>query len=456
MADLTTAHRAALAHLADSVSDEVLKTLAAAVAAMPGGKAREMAELLAGAETDRKRRARGFAALAPMFSPAPDGMEATRFPAAVLPRLWKIAATNEADVVPALDSRDDHDDAAQRIATVCSRLLTSAAAAVRDRPEVIWPVGDTDPNRLASLAAMASAFDLGNLIQRTVPSLKSWAGRPNADQTAEFRLLVRDAAAIAPDGARLFLEIVSAHLNDGPKSLRLVLNSSEPACRESFLAESELAGLVDRMIKAGEFRAARVKAWKTTDDIERLNADLAWITDLLIEAEITLRPRPDGPWGKRLNRIRADIGAEIGGLLGRVAKPIDLALPMSRVQISGRLSREVPRLTMPIDPDVLGAATTALDVLRRLRNFTGPFGCEAQRVALVETLTLRFATYADLALEEINQGTAGSDAVAIARVETAADFLERIEAEVDARSVRRRVAVAAIARRDRGPSPNAD
>lgn len=459
MADLSVAHRAALALVIEKVPDRTLRQLALAVGGMPGERARTLEQMLAEAMTDRARLSRGMNALAPMFRPRPDDVASTHFPPGVLPRLWKIVAAGQFDLLAYLDPRSDYEDDSQRIAAVCARLFAAAAAAVRDQPDVVWPAvpslaSTTDLDaRETGLEALAHVCDLGGLAHRALPSLKAWIGRPDGDQVAELRLVVRDAAAISPSGAQELLEILFAHVTEAPRVLRLVANSSHAAARDSFLSGSELAIFVDRLIDAAETRARRIARYQPGEPVEPLREDLQWVADFLLEAGAIIPIGGRSVWSKRIQQVRTGVSTRLGGLLGRVGRAVDKALPLVNVQTVGRITRELPQLDADLTPDSRAAAEAGLELVRITRGLAGPFGCDGQRLALMDELTTQLIGYADLALEEINAGVVADEALAAQRTMMVADFLDRIEATAEARAVRRRVAVAGVVAH--GVSPRA-
>ena len=441
MAELSVEHRIALTHLLDAVPDRMLRQLMLMVAGMSGDRARAFEVLLDEVTIDRRRRTRAFATLAPLFQTRADGVDAISFPAAVFGRLWRIASANQADMLPLLDDHDDRQ--ATRVSAVCVRICQAAASAVRDQPDLVWPLRGGNPaERDAALTELAQCCDLGALMQRALPALPAWVGRPTDNQLAELRLLVRDSAEMAPDGARRLLDILFAHLADASLILRLVVHASDAARRESFLRESELAIFVERLLKAVEVRVARTRAFTPGQPLEGLKADLAWMAETLTELDATLNLQPDSVWGKQTHDARRLVSEKLTGILVGVDRAIDRVLPMERVQTAGRMTRAMPLLTAAIDPGARETAEGIIAVVGAVRTLAGAFGCEARRHDVTEALKLRLVDYADLALEEINAGDIPNEEIALARVTLAAKFLERIDAAQEARAVRRRVAVA--------------
>jgi hypothetical protein len=440
MAGLTAAHRIALAALLGRCPDAMLRTVASAVAPLPGGRAAELRIMLADEDRDRKRRRLVMAPVAPMFRPRADGVTAMTFPSHVLPRLWKAASARE----PHLLSRLEGDDEAE-VATVANRICLAASALVRDKPDLIWPPGSDAAAREQGLIDLAACLDLAHLARRGLPSLEVWLKRPDGDQIAELRILLKDCAAVHADGAPRLLEMLFAHLDDAVLILRIVVQTSLVAEREGFLSESELADFVDRLIAGVGARARRIAAFKPGVEPGRVDpviADLTWCANVLGELDVTLTLNPQSVWGKSVRDGRVAIAGQLSTLLRAADRAVDQALPLERVQIAGRMTRKIPNLSAPVEGQ---AVTAALSLLRLVGSVRGPastFGCEADRKTLVETLTARLIDHADETLRMINDGDAGDEAHALKLVELAARCLGLIDAVDAARTVRRRAAVA--------------
>lgn len=439
MAGLSVAHRVALAALLGRCSETVIKAVSATIASMPGGRAAELRILLAEEMRDRARRAMVLAPVAPMFRPRADGISALTFPASVLPRLWKAASEREPELLPRLD--EDGPDAV----AVANRICLAAAAAVRDRAELIWPSDLAPQQREQGLWDLATCLDLAHLARRGLPSIEIWLKRPDGDQLAELRLLVKDCASIHSDGALRVLEMLFAHLDDAVLVLRIITRTSGVAEREGFLSASELAGFVDRLLAGVDERAARLAAYRPGAEpggVDAVVADLDWCANVLAELDVTLTLDPNSLWGKAVRDSRVSVAAWISGLLRAADKAVDKALPLTRVQTTGRMSRKAPMLSAPARGEAAEVAFSMLRLVGAARGATATFGCEAERKALVDSLTERLADYADQVLVMINDGETEDEDHALKLVSVAARYLELIDARDAARIVRRRAAVA--------------
>lgn len=438
MSGLTVAHKVALAAMLERCPDAMLKTVASAVAPLPGGRAAELRMMLADEQRDRVRRQFVMAPLIPMFRARADGVEALTFPSPVLARLWKAASDRE----PELLSRLDGDEPS---VVVADRICLAAAAIVRDKPDLVWP-GGNEPARVAGLEDLAACLDLAHMARRGLPSLEVWLKRPDGDQIAELRLLLKDCAGIRVDGAQRVLEILFSHLEDAVLILRIVTQTSCAVDQEDFLSASELAGFVDRLIAGVDLRAARIAAFKPAADIARVKdviTDLTWCANVLGELDVTLTLNPQSVWGKSVRDGRVAIAGRLSALLRAADKAVDQALPMERVQTAGRMTRKAPQLNAPIGGDTILAARSLLRLVGSVRGPASTFGCEADRKTLVEALTARLSDYADQVLRMVNDGEAPDEAHAMKLIAFTAQCLDFIAATEAARTVRRRAAVAA-------------
>ncbi|HYC97376.1 hypothetical protein [Brevundimonas sp.] len=452
MSGLSVAHRVALAALIEQASDDMLVKLSSVAVALPGARALELGDMLAGEVRDRARRGIAMAPLLPMFRPRADGVEAMTFPAVVLPRLWKAASTREPALLPRLD-RDGPDAVA-----VCDRICLAAAAAVRDRPDLVWPADHEPERRAGGLADLAACLDLAHLARRGLPSLEIWLKRPDGDQIAELRLLLKDCAGVHLDGAQRVLEMLFSHLDDAVLILRIITQSSCSSGQEGFLSASELSGFVERLIAGVNTRVARIGAFRPGSDLAAVDPvieDLTWCANVLNELDVTLTLNPLSVWGKSVRDARVSIAGQLSAFLRAADRAVDKALPLERVQISGRMTRKSPQLTAPVQGETVQAARNLLKLVGAVRGPASIFGAESDRRKLVESLTDRLTDYADQALLVVNDGEAADEVNALRLVELAARCLDLIDAKDAARTVRRRAAVAGAGKGGSRPSSRA-
>lgn len=452
MSGLSAAHRAALAALIEQAADDMLVKLSSVAVALPGARALELGEMIAAETRDRARRRLVLAPLLPMFRPRGDGVEAMIFPAAVLPRLWKAGSLREPALLPRLD-REGADAVA-----VADRICLAGAVAVRDRPDTIWPPDLEPERRERGLADLAACLDLAHLARRGLPSLEVWLKRPDGDQIAELRLLLKDCAGVHFDGAQRVLEMLFSHLEDAVLILRIITQSSCSSAEEGFLSASELSGFIERLIAGIDTRVARIAAFRPGSDLAAVDPvieDLTWCANVLSELDVTLTLNPLSVWGKSVRDARVSLSGQLSAFLRAADRAVDKALPLERVQISGRMTRKSPQLTAPVQGETVQAVRNLLKLVGAVRGPASTFGAESDRKLLVDSLIARLTDYADQALLLVNDGEAPDELNALRLVELAARCLDLIDARPVARTVRRRAAVAGGGKDGSRPSSRA-
>ncbi|MFN3352318.1 MAG: hypothetical protein ACK4Z5_01815 [Brevundimonas sp.] len=396
MSALPAAKAAAVVQLVESVPDAALTRLAAAVSLMPGEQAAELGRMIARESRDRELRAIAFSPVAALFTPRTDGFPAPTYPRAVMARLWKLASVPEPALTQKLDAIGVEDAVVDRIG---DQFLRAAARALRDTPDKAWPGAD-----VAQRDRLALLFDLGQLMRKAAPRLRAWTARPDEDQVAELRVLFREAASMAPDGAERFVELIFAHVADAPLILRIVTLSAEAASNSDVLSNSELAPFVDGLLEATEQRVARIEAFvarPTRDQVLDVAAAVDWCGDVLREMGLTVKPAPDSRWGKAVQAMKARVERQALSALKAGAKAVEAGFPLARPKGAHKSAPLEPDLTAAPDGPVIEQALSLLGMVERARLTLSEFGCESARQATMKDAIKHLADFAEKGLGQV-------------------------------------------------------
>lgn len=453
MEDLSVAQRAALAQLIERCPDGAVSQLSGLAGRMAGDGAAALRDLIETEALDRRRRNIAFAPLLPLFQPRADGLPGPEFPSAALGRLWRSVRCSEPELLPQLDRDDD----LSRM--VADRLCLSAAAALRDRADEIWPEAGSQAEATRQAHELAACLDLAPTARRALPHVPDWIGRSGPQTATELKPALRQAAAIAPDGAGRLLEMIFAHLEDARSILRVAALAASGAGRdlgaETPLGEGELGGFVDDILTALARRAAQAAAFDPVAggaDLDAFKADLDWCAETLTEIDLVLPLKADSVWGKTVRQARLKAALSLSERFSAAEQAVDAVLPLERTALVGRMTRPTPRLDGAVEAEVAARARALAAVVELARGPASVFGCEAERRQTAETLGDRLADWADEAMERLNDGQAADEPAARKRIVLTAELLGLIGAHEAARTVRRRLIASAAASRASPPA----
>jgi len=433
MAELTSAHRAALTEVIARCPDTILSQLELAVAAMSGPRAEAVRQMMAEELQDRQRRDLVFQPILPLFRARQDGLEAFTLPPRLLGDLWRAAKRNEPELLPQLD-RDD--DLSRMIA---DRLCNTAAAAIRDHGLKIWP-GGTPQARMT----LARILDVAGIARTTVRRLPDWQGRIGSEQAAEMKLAFRQAAAIGDDGLDCLMEVYFAHLREGLQVLRLASHAAALGTPSTTLAHGTFAPFVERVIKGIVDRADAVAAFDLAEGAQGVLAfrdRLHWLAAALNEFEVVLSPRPDSVWARTLRHQKMRLSVALTERFQMADKAVDALLPQEKTTLVGRMTRAVPHLVAVLDDAQVERARLLVGLLSTARGPAAVMGCESERRQTVEGLTGRISNWSGEALDRLYRADAADGGrIARRRLQVMVDLLQLAGAKDAARTVRRRLA----------------
>ncbi|WP_292050484.1 MULTISPECIES: hypothetical protein [unclassified Brevundimonas] len=433
MAELTSAHRAALTEVIARCPDRILTQLEMAVAAMPGPRAEAVRLMMAEELQDRQRRDLVFAPLLPLFRERQDGLVGFTLPSRLLGDLWRAAKRNEPELLPQLD-RDD--DLARMIA---DRLCNTAAAAVRDHGQKLWP-GGTPMARMT----LARVLDVAGIARSSVRKLPDWQGRVGAEQAADMKLAFRQAAAIGEDGLDCLMEVYFAHLREGLQVLRLASHAAALGSPSSTLSQGAFAPFVERVLKGVTDRADAIVDFDLSEGPQGVLAfrdRLHWLANALNEFEAVVSPRPDSVWARTLRHQKMRIAVALSERFQMADATVDALLPQEKTTLVGRMTRAVPNLTAELDDAEVEKARLLVGLMATARGPAAVIGCETERRQTAEGLTGRISNWSGEALDRLNKGDVPEGGrLARRRLQVMVDLLQLAGAKDAARTVRRRLA----------------
>ena len=183
-----------------------------------------------------------------------------QFPSAVLPRLWRALRAVAPSRVEEAAAKCNPWDLEQGVPDVFDDLCKTAAAGLRDPENAAFDSVRSicDPEQLAM------CLQLSAITRSCLPKLSEWVSRMSDERAAAARLAYRDACRISDDAGPLMLDILSAHLPDDWRILR-VISAVMDRPSDRYLASSEVKAFGERVLAEIDAAIVQVETFNFSD-----------------------------------------------------------------------------------------------------------------------------------------------------------------------------------------------
>lgn len=423
--------------------DHVVQGLEAALAA--GG--RSLAPVYDMVRLEVADRARRNTLLGPVVALCRlDGREADwlRFPPAALGRVWAGLKRIAPEVLARADAALADPDEADSGAIDAPARLAGQELRAAHHPEFAAAAAACERARLGAAGELAACLELVPLARKAVAQLPRWISFMDGERIAIARLICRDAAAISHDaGPRLF-EMLAAQLAEPWRILR-VISAVMDHPGDTYFAASEFAGFGERVLGAIEAEVERVTALRAPHGPAAGRAAGRAATQavlLLTEVEQAIELDRDGPWGRRVAKLKRSLADAAEMRLKEIDEAVAGALPCQSPRGS-KLRKAEPLLLHEPDQALAAGALTLLIFAHETHGCAAGGGFASVRLKILERLEQRLDAYVEDVLDRLREGEGEIADLARAYLTVAADLCALACDDKAGDLVRRRMAAAA-------------
>lgn len=383
-----------------------------------------------------------LAPIVPLCVPRADGC--IEFPAPVLSRLWKAMKVAAPVRVEEAAAKCNPWDLEQGVPEVFDDLCKLAAAGLRDPENAAFD----SVRSLCDPEHLALCLQLSAITRSCLPKLSEWVSRMSDERAFAARLAYRDACRISEDAGPLLLDILSAHLPDDWRILR-VISAVMDRPNDRYLASSEVKDFGERIMADIDASILQVETFSFAEGEKagRKAAQAAHKVQLqIVEFQQSVEIAKDGPWGKRLARHKQAIAKACELRMEQADKEVEKALPTRPISMMAKKgARGVAKLVDEPDPAMILRAQAALAFVAELRSCADKAGYGTTRVKVLEKLNNRLDPYIEDVLHVARTGEGGDAGLAVKYLDVAAGFIAYTRDEKTAEIVRRRAAAAIAA-----------
>lgn len=294
---------------------------------------------------------------------------------------------------------------------------------------------------------LAACLDIAPIVRSAVPRLSEWVSRMSGERAAAARLTYNDACLISEDAGPLLFEMLSAQLPEPWRILR-VISAVMDRPSDRYLASSEVKAFGERMLADIETAIETVHGFDLDGGEPAARAAAAsaqQVANQVAEFEQSVDLAKDGPWGKRLAKLKQAAAQAAENRMNGAEKELGLALPLRPTSMMGKFGggKGGPRLTEAPDAAAVRRAAAALAFVAELRAPAAQAGYAGARNKVLEKLNQRLDQYIEDALAAARAGD-GDPKIIRACLDVAAGYIAHTRDEKTAEIVRRRTAAAIV------------
>jgi hypothetical protein len=429
--------------LVETAPDAALRSLELALSAAGGqGSLATVRGLVEDETASRFVRNNILAPIVPLCAARADGQ--VDFPAPVLSRLWRALKAVAPQRVQEAGAKCNPWDLEQGVPEVFDELCKTAATGLRDPENSAFD----SVRAICDPEDLALCLQLAPITRSCLPKLSEWVSRMSDERAAAARLAYRDACRISDDAGPLLLDILSAHLPDDWRILR-VISAVMDRPSDRYLASSEVKAFGERILDDIDASIARVESFGFADGEKagREAAQAAHKVQLqIVEFQQSVDVSKEGPWGKRLARHKQAMAKACEVRMDQADKELEKALPTRPISMLAKKgSKGVAKLTDEPDEVMIRRAQGALAFVAELRSCADKAGYGSARTKILEKLNARLDPYIEDVLHVARTGEGGDTNLAVKYLDVAAGFIAYTRDDKTAEIVRRRAAAAIAA-----------
>jgi hypothetical protein len=372
------------------------------------------------------------------------GAGAVSFPAPVLSRLWKALKAIAPSRVEEAAAKCNPWDLENGVPEVFDELCKTAAAGLRDPENAAFD----SVRSLCDPEHLALCLQLSAIARSCLPKLAEWVSRMSEDRAFAAKLAYRDACRISEDAGPLLLDMLSAHLPDDWRILR-VISAVMDRPTDRYLASSEVKEFGERILADIDASILRIENFNFSDG-ERAGREAAQGAHRaqlqIAEFQQSVDVAKDGPWGKRIARHKQQMAKVCEQRMDQADKTLEGALPTRPLTMMGKKgSKGAAKLTEEPDEAMIRRAQSALAFVAELRSCADKAGYGSSRNKILEKLNSRLDPYIEDVLHVARTGDGGDSGLAVKYLDVAAGFIAYTRDDKTAEIVRRRAAAAIAA-----------
>ncbi len=344
---------------------------------------------------DRKMRSIVFSPIASLCDKNQPGKTRSRFPFALPTLLWNALADSAPKLMTHARAMALRSESEEVLPYIFNQACDAALAGLQNNDPLFKPVieclGKSSPD---AVREMIGFLKMSSVLRDVLIELPLWVGRMNSDDELSVRLAYRDAVKLTANGPARLFEFIHINLDAPQKILRIISAALD--------RPSDLSVEGTPLIEFGNLLLTQCETSLVSINEVDLNQGatagiaLASAAETIIgtitEFEESIALSKNGPWGRRVARIKRDISVAFENLIFQIEILIPKALPVEAAAQNQKTLNRSPNMFYAPDPSAVARLEAILTFIAQIRPIASAAGVGVLRSRVI-TETQEFLKY---------------------------------------------------------------
>lgn len=389
---------------------------------------------------DRKVRSIVFSPIVSLCEKNQPGKSRSRFPFELPTLLWNSLVDTSPRLMTQAREMAMRSESEDVLPYIFNQTCDAALVGLQEKNPHFQPVIDclakSSPDALRDLMGF---LKLSSVLRDVLIEIPVWVGRMNSDDELSVRLAYRDAAKLTANGPARLFEFIYINL-DAPQTILRIISAALDRPSDLSIEGTELIAFGDLLLDQSEALLMSMNDIELGDGASAgiaLASAAKTVIGTVTEFEESIALSKNGPWGRRVARIKRDISVAFEKLIFQVEALIPKALPVSAGTQNLKSLNRSPNMSLAPDPSAVARLEAVLVFITQIRPIASASGVGVLRSRIIAETQEFLEYYSNGVLALITDFNQDPEAVQ-ARINQIAKYVALVHDDETAERLRRR------------------
>lgn len=389
---------------------------------------------------DRKIRSIVFSPIVSLCEKNQPGKTRSRFPFELPTLLWNALVDTSPKLMTQAREMAVRSESEDVLPYIFNQTCDVALVGLQEKNPLFQPVIDclskSSPNALRDLMGF---LKLSAVLRDVLIEIPVWVGRMNSDDELLVRLAYRDAVKLTANGPARLFEFIYINL-DAPQTILRIISAALDRPSDLSIEGTELIAFGDLLLDQSEALLMSMNDIEISDGASAgiaLASAAKTIIGTVTEFEESIALSKNGPWGRRVARIKRDISVAFEKLIFQVEVLIPKALPVIAGAQNLKSLNRSPNMSLAPDLSAVARLEAVLIFIAQIRPIASASGVGVLRSRIIAETQEFLEYYSNGVLALITDFNQDPEALQ-ARINQIARYVALVHDDETAERLRRR------------------